>query len=236
MTSENLFTKCKTCGKLISKSAGACPQCGAKQKRLSIIHWIGIGFIGLIVIGIFNTPDKATQSIDDQTESSVLAKVNTPLDPIIPTEQAHFIKVVSEYARGFKGVKNELQQSAMRDQRKEALSGSLNDYSVTSWIGTINQLETNTEGKAILSVRISPDIEIKTWNNAFSDIASNTLIEKGSSLYGRLFDLSVGQKIEFSGDFFPSETDFVEETSMTIDGSMRNPEFLLKFKSVKLIQ
>jgi len=236
MGSESLFTKCKTCGKEISKSVKACPQCGAKQKKLSIIHWIGIGFLGLIIIGIANAPDKASQSSGEQVKSSVSPKAIASIDSLMPTEQVRFIETVSKHARDFKGVKNELQQSAMRDQRKAAISGSLEGYSVASWVGTINQLETNTEGKAILSVRISPDIEIKTWNNALSDIASNTLIGKGSSLYGSLFDLSVGQKIEFSGSFFPSETDFVEETSMTIDGSMRNPEFLFKFRSVRPIQ
>jgi hypothetical protein len=84
-------------------------------------------------------------------------------------------------------------------------------------------------------VRISPDIEIKTWNNALSDIASNTLIEKGTPVFNRLFDLSNGQRVRFSGAFLPSDSDFIKETSMTIDGSMRNPEFLFKFKSVSPI-
>lgn len=150
----------------------------------------------------------------------------------MPEDQLRFIGVVTEYVSGFKAAKNELQQSAMRDQRKEGILSTLGGYSVSSWVGTINQLETNTEGKAILSVRISPDIEIKTWNNALSDMASNTLIEKGTPVFSSLFNLSSGQRVKFSGSFFPSETDFIEETSMTIDGSMRDPEFLFRFKSV----
>jgi hypothetical protein len=115
----------------------------------------------------------------------------------------------------------------MRDQRKISLSALLNKYSVKSWVGTINRLETNNEGKGILSVRISPNIEIKTWNNALSDMGSNTLIEKESPVFMNLFDLSNGQKVKFSGNFIPSETDFIEETSITIDGSMMNPEFFV---------
>ena len=105
----------------------------------------------------------------------------------MPEDQLRFIGVVTEYVSGFKAAKNELQQSAMRDQRKEGILSALGGYSVSSWVGTINQLETNTEGKAILSVRISPDIEIKTWNNALSDMASNTLIEKGTPVFSSLF-------------------------------------------------
>ena len=41
MKSESLYVKCKSCGKDISKSASACPHCGAKQKKLKVIHWVG---------------------------------------------------------------------------------------------------------------------------------------------------------------------------------------------------
>ena len=57
MKSESLFVKCKTCGKDISKSASACANCGAKQKKLKVIHWVGIVFGILILIGIINSPD-----------------------------------------------------------------------------------------------------------------------------------------------------------------------------------
>ena len=216
MGSESMFTKCKTCGKDISKSAKACPQCGAKQKKLSVIHWIGIGFLGLIIIGIINSPKNKTQSIELNAKASISPAKAKSLEPQMPEEQIRFIRDVSEYATGFRGVKNELQQFAMRDQRRAAISTVLGGYSVNSWVGTINQLKTNTEGKAILSVRISPNIEIKTWNNALSDATSTTLIEKGTPVYNNLFILSNGQHVTFSGTFFPSESDFIKETSMTI--------------------
>ena len=232
MGSDSLFTKCKTCGKDVSTSAKACPQCGAKLKKLSVVHWIGIVFSGLIIIGILNSPDN--HSLPNPSGSSVTSSKTTAqsLKSQMPEEQLRFVQTVAEHAVVYSGAKNELQQSAMRNQRKIDVSSSLGGYSVSSWVGTINQLETNSEGKAILSVRISPEIEIKTWNNALSDIASNTLIEKGTPVFNSLFDLSNGQRVKFSGKFFPSETDFFEETSITIDGSMRNPEFLFQFKSV----
>lgn len=227
MTSESLFTKCNTCGKEISKSAKSCPQCGKKQKKLSLIHWIGIGFIGLIILAIVSAPDTPTQTVETESSRSIATKTTQPRD------QEIFINSVSQHQELFRNAKNELQQSAIRDQRKLAISNALNNLFVSSWIGTINQLETNSEGKAILSVRLSPNIEVKTWNNALSDISSNTLIAKDDNLYNELFNLAAGQKVEFSGSFFPSDIDHVEETSLTIEGSMRNPEFLFKFQSVK---
>ena len=233
MGNESLFTTCKTCDKQISKSAKTCPQCGAKQKKLSVIHWIVIVFLALILIGIINSPDSQEQAVKDLSSSSVVGNQKTSINAIKPQDQLRFIDAVSKYIHEFKNAKNELQQSALRDQRKRAIANALYGYSAISWVGIINDLETNTEGRAILSVRISPDIEINTWNNTLSDINSNTLIEKGTILYSSLLDLTVGQRIEFSGSFFPSEEDYIEETSLTIDGSMKNPEFLFKFESVK---
>lgn len=235
MGSESLFTKCKTCGNGISKSAKVCPQCGSKQKKLSVVHWIGTVFLGLILIGVINSPDNKATSNDSNSNTAIFQTKARSLETQMPEGQLRFIQAVTEYATEFRGAKNELQQSATRDKRKKFISSSLNDYSVNSWIGTINQLKTNTEGKAVLSVRISPDIEIKTWNNALSDMAYNTLIEKGTPVFNSLFDLSNGQRVKFSGSFVPSEDDFIKETSLTIDGSMRKPEFLFKFKSVKPI-
>jgi len=151
----------------------------------------------------------------------------------MPADELQFIKTVEKYILSFRGAKNELQESALRDQRKDDIAKTISGRVASSWVGEINQLETNMEGKAILSIKISPDIEIKTWNNAFSDINANTLISKGSALYSSLLELSLNQQVVFSGSFFRSQTDYVEETSMTIEGSMSNPEYLFKFKSVK---
>lgn len=213
-------------------SAKACPHCGAKQKKKSIIRWAGIIFAGLIIIGIINSSDteKTSTKSDTKTQPPQIAKQS--IESQIPEDQVRFIKIVTDNVSGFRGSKNELQQSILRDQRKVEISAALRGYTVNAWVGTINQLETNLDGKAILSVRISPNINVKTWNNALSDINSNTLIEKNTPIYGSLLNLSIGQQVKFTGTFFPSETDFIEETSITIDGSMQSPEFLFSFKSL----
>lgn len=41
---------CKDCGHQVSKNAAACPNCGAKIKRTSILTWIAGIFIGFIVL------------------------------------------------------------------------------------------------------------------------------------------------------------------------------------------
>ena len=235
MPSDSLFTKCNTCGKHIAISDKSCPHCGAKQKKLSVTRWVLIILAVLMIIGVMNSHDVKKSSSQSDTKTQAPQTERQTLESQIPEDQLKFVKVVTNSVSGFRGAKNELQQSILRDQRKEEISAALRRYTVNSWVGTINQLETNADGKAILSVRISPDITVKTWNNALSDINSKTLIEKNNPVYSSLLNLSNGQRVKFTGSFFPSETDFIEETSLTIDGSMRNPEFLFSFKSLTLI-
>lgn len=227
MGSDSLFVKCNTCGKDIAKSARVCPSCGANNKKLKPLHWVGIGLLGLMIIGAINSPNKNTSNSSEEK--------NTVVKSEIPTEESNFVGVITGYTNKFSDAKNELQQSTLRDSRKIQIANSLQSRSVSGWIGKINHIETNSEGKGVLSVSLSPDVVIKTWNNALSDITTNTLIEKGSPVYSELINLSPGQKIEFSGRFYESDTDYITETSVTINGSMRSPEFLFKFTSIKPI-
>lgn len=237
MSSEKLFVKCGACGKEALKSAKSCPQCGEKLKKLGAIHWVGIVFLGLIIIGAINSPEENRQKVQEDSVGGASSEsiINTTKAPK-PENEIRFISVVEKYVKSFSETKNELQQSLLRNQRNQDLSKSFNSLYIKSWIGVINQLSTNSEGKAILSIRISPNIEIKTWNNSLSDIMANTLIDKGTPLYKILTTLSTGQKVKFTGNFLPSSDDYMKETSVTIRGSMRSPEFLFKFESIEPIR
>jgi len=230
MGSENLFVKCSACGERVSKSSKICPHCGKKNKN-NIIQWFVITLVVLFFIGMFSDPVDSTSAQVSESAVEDISKSKIEIDT--PKNQKQFINTVEKYIDRFNSAKNELQQSSLRDQRRKEISKSIDSMRITSWVGTINQLSTNSEGKAILSVRISPNISIKTWNNALSDIMANTLIEKGTSVYEKLLPLSIGRKIKFSGSFFPSESDSVQETSVTIRGSITSPEFLFKFYSIE---
>ncbi len=231
MKSDSLWTNCKVCNENISRSSKECPKCGAKLKKLSILHWIGIVFFLLFLIVLANPSAKTNKSNDGMTRVSSSDSASQ-----LSKEQKDFVAVVTQNMAAFQDAKNELQQSVLKDQRRAGLSKALNSRTVTSWVGNISKLETNTEGNAILSIKISPNINITTWNNALSDIASGTLIDKSSRLYNDLLDLSIKDKVAFSGSFFPSPDDFIEENSITIEGSMLDPEYLFRFTSVNQIK
>jgi|GEM_PF-689006 len=239
MGSESLFVKCKSCGKDISAKASICPSCGVKQKKLKPLHWVGIVFGVLTFIGILNSPDDKNSANQSPTSSSSQIKSTSTKTsvPAInkPGIQSQLEGVVTKYISQYKQAKNELQKSSLRSKRRGDIAATVTNFQIQNWVGTISELSTNSEGKAILSIRINPNIEIKTWNNALSDIASNTLIDQNSDLYNQLIELAVGQQIYFSGYFLNGDEDYLQETSMTEEGAMVNPEFLMKFTNVSTI-
>ncbi|OTA15323.1 hypothetical protein Xvie_02820 [Xenorhabdus vietnamensis] len=234
MQSESLFTACPSCGKSVSKSAKVCLNCGHKVKKNRLIKLIIVLVVIFLLFIFIGSSGKEMSSSPAKADSSPKTS-STPKAAALPEFQAQFIQVVSSFFDRYVQASNELQKSSLRVERKEQISKIFPGYSVTSWVGKIKELDTNSDGKAILSVQIASNITIQTWNNELSDIGNNTLIEKGTSVYKSLFPLKVGQKIEFSGSFFPSPEDSFKETSLTSDGSMKEPEFLFKFLSVKPI-
>lgn len=235
MRSDNLWRSCKTCGKQIAVKAKACPQCGHQYSRFRGLKWAAIGVVSFTVIAAFAAPKKQdgqAQQNGGQTapaNGSASKSVALPL----PEKQAAFIAALSEYRTLFNSAANELQQSAIRDQRRVAILATLGpQLRVDDWSGTLRKLETNSEGKAIITVRIAPDVDLLTWNNSLSDSVHGTMIDKGTPLYAAMMNMAVGDKIKVSGNFVSADADGIFENSMTIRGAMTAPEFLFRFDAI----
>ena len=156
----------------------------------------------------------------------------------IPNDQVQFINVVESFYEPYRSAPNELKKSALRADRRSAI-GKLRypTKEVSDWIGTLQEMGTNSDGEAHIAIKLegSRNIIIKTWNNSFSDLADGTLIKNGSELYNRIADLSRGKKVRFSGFLLPdTQRDQIRESSLTERGSMLDPAFLMRFQDVKM--
>ena len=151
------------------------------------------------------------------------------------TPQNKLIQIVDTYFKKFPEAENDLQKWTIRNERKDEIKKILQGTDAINWSGTIKSLGTTTDGRAYLSVSISPRITIGTWNNQLSDLFENTLIPMDSPIYKKLLNYSVGDKIVFSGSFFSSDEDYIREKSITIRGTMNTPDFLFKFTSIDLM-
>lgn len=163
--------------------------------------------------------------------------IPTPLDAqvslSIPEDQKRLLAAIDLYAGEFATASNDLQRSVLRDERRAALREALSSQlSIEGWVGTIRRLQTNMEGKAVLTVSLSPSVSIMTWNNAFSDIFDETMIEKGTPAYNVLLNMSVGERVLISGRFLISDEDFIKDSNITINSSMTEPSFLFRFQRI----
>jgi hypothetical protein len=65
------LVKCKDCGRMVSKKATKCPQCGAPRKRTSLLTKIIGGFFALVlVIGIIGSQSESPSTSADQQANS----------------------------------------------------------------------------------------------------------------------------------------------------------------------
>lgn len=189
----------------------------------------------LVVVGAIARPDGSNRKVGGATEPPTLSSNTKAVaaETGLPQSQREFLGVVAEYKERFRSAANELQQSTLRDQRRTAVVKVLGSQLIAeNWIGTLRNLETNTEGKAIVSVRLASGVDLLTWNNALSDTMHQTMIDKGTPVYAALMNMTVGDPVMVSGKFVPSDQDGALETSMTIDGSMNAPEFLFRFNQI----
>jgi hypothetical protein len=150
-----------------------------------------------------------------------------------PPDQQALLQAVIAGREGYESTDNELKQRQAQRARKEALRAAVPNLKVQDWVGEIRSIDTNGEGKAVLELSIGADTKVATWNNALSDIGSDTLISMDSPMYETLVTLEKGDRVRFSGSFFSDDEQGLEERSLTFHGQMKTPNFVFRFSSIK---
>lgn len=199
----------------------------------------------LSVIGFFNKhQDKnsaqsgaAASNSSDTSKGGPAASSsssdNSQPAQVVPKDEAGVIKAV-EVARGvYDTGDNDMAKGASRPQRASQICAALPQKTVSDWVGTVYDLSSNNEGKGVLSIAIDNKIYVTTWNNSLSDIADHTLIDPSSEVFRDASKLHKGQVVRFSGSFIEDATDCVKESSMSLSGSISEPEFVFQFASVR---
>ena len=130
--------------------------------------------------------------------------------------------------------KNDMQMGGFLNTRSKQLCNLLRpmNFKIDGWIGTINDVDSTSDGKGVLSIKVGKDIFIETWNNAFSDFVAKTLIEPNSSVFNAAANMSKGDKVKFSGNFVIHDTHCIDEQSISLSGKVREPEFTFKFVEI----
>ena len=171
----------------------------------------------------------ATPSTPDRIhkDEKILSKLN----------QKQFIQIVRQAQSSSRVASNEMVRGGIKVKRDKAIcelvksSGGLN---VSGWVGKLVNLSANGDGQGVLGIQIAPGITVKTWNNSLSDVLHHTLINPSSKLFEKASAMKIGQMVQFSGTFHPgSEPECVYEASITLNGKISEPEFIMTFSDVK---
>lgn len=149
-----------------------------------------------------------------------------------PADQAAFLAAFDKYKGPLDKAGNELQRAKAITDRDAAMCAAANGGTVRNWTGKITKIGANNDGYAHIDVRMSDDVLVKTWNNAFSDSSDNTLIKPGA-LYDSLLKLKEGQTVVFSGEFVPGETACLKGTNLTEAFYAADPDLLFRFSAVQ---
>ncbi|MEN9919812.1 MAG: hypothetical protein RL662_2248 [Bacteroidota bacterium] len=154
----------------------------------------------------------------------------------LPNVQQQFVSVIQECEKEYEKAPNELKKSGIKTKRgnliKEVLGNSRN---FNNWICIVTDMSTTGQGNASFSLKIeSTKIQIGNMNNELSDLFDNTLIEQSNPLYDIISELKKGDKVKISGSFLKSpHSDYIFEVSLTENGSMQRPNFVVKFESIE---
>tara|TARA_B100000965_G_C19374256_1_gene661745 strand:- start:99 stop:626 length:528 start_codon:yes stop_codon:yes gene_type:complete len=146
-------------------------------------------------------------------------------------KQIDFIKIINDSREGFSSSFNDLKINKLLVDRNDMLCKSIPQI-INNWEGKIKGITTNMEGKGILSIIISKGIFIQTWNNAFSDLFDNTLIETDSKVYSQLLELNRGDSILFSGSFIENSSECFGTQNFTNKSKISKPEFTFIFSNI----
>lgn len=152
-----------------------------------------------------------------------------------PADEAEFISIVSDAQTKTRGAANDMQKGGIKAEREKALCAKMKTLQVSNWTGWVTSIDSNSDGKGVLEIEIANDITVTTWNNDLSDIMHKTLLEPGSAVFSAASQMKKRQAVTFSGALSRGlENDCFFESSMTLDGKLLDPEFIMRFTSIEV--
>jgi len=150
----------------------------------------------------------------------------------MPSAEQALVSAVQAARQAYESATNDLLKGTARVQRGKGICQAIPDRRAIHWVGKVSELSSNGEGKGVLAIEIAEGIHAKTWNNALSDMLDDTLIGPSSPVFQQVQSLTVGARVQFSGVFPASDTDCIRESSLTLGGSISEPDFIIKFTEI----
>jgi hypothetical protein len=176
----------------------------------------------------------------------------------VPQSQSGFESRHRWAVKDYSNADNELQYKAIWEKREKGICKEFPTVAFTDWKGVVKKIGKNyldTQESANIDIRISERkayflfttaaINLKTLVGSVADSSAvirlgmnpNTSIVKGTPLYDQVMTLKEGDEVQVSGNFM---RDTVEgacfyELSISSNGKIRWPEYVVSFSSIKKV-
>lgn len=150
-----------------------------------------------------------------------------------PPDERSFISIIINAKSASEKAANDMQVGGIKSSRDSSVCDVLKDKKINQWQAVVDEITSNSDGKGVISLKVSENITIKTWNNSFSDIGDKTLIEPGTPLFSAASGLTPGGVVTFSGSFIGDGDNCIRESSMSLRGKVEDPAFIFKFTNIQ---
>jgi hypothetical protein len=164
------------------------------------------------------------------------------LEQNMTDQQKQFMANIKKYRDSYNAA-DELAKPTYRPQRANAICNLFKgNLSVANWFGYVKEFWSMADDRAGLAVLLPTEYNMSSATLLSSE---QTLIPPSDPLNKKILTLSKrksfsldawqsrGQALFFSGQFMPSTTDCLQESSMTASESLMEPQWLFKFSSLR---
>lgn len=156
-----------------------------------------------------------------------------------PENQRAFHALNQQCKQAYAAGENEIQKSLVFNQCNRQRDDFANSENVSGWVGRLTDISTD-QGADVVSVTIQStingsDVAYSTVSNRISDFATDSLITPSNPLFNVLAQMKEGDWVTFDASFLahPEGERGIWEGSLTEQGSMDEPEFNVRFSSIR---
>jgi len=202
------------------------------MKYLQKIKFLFLSLTSIFFIFLAIGSEEETQANQVKEAKEQTASLN------IPEEQTNFESSRKLYYEKYLAGQNEIKKSAVfNNANADAATFRKNNKGlIQNFVGKITDIATDQGGDYVSIVIQSSSqgitVSYKTWNNSFSDIGDNTMPAKGSKIYNQVAEFTEGDYVYFSAKTIKDSQRGMKEGSLTELGSLKRPEFIVKFTDI----